>query len=143
MLNKLSDEESQKLLERNRLGRLSCVLENGEPYVVPVNYLFENGSLYVHSLRGQKISALRSNPKLCLQTDEISDDELEWKSVIAFGEFDEVKNAMERQRHLDRFYEAFPRFTPVEAKLDKKEAAGDVVIFRVNISRMTGLAEIY
>lgn len=42
MTEELSTEESQKLLSERCVARLGCVLKGGEPYVVPVNYLFKD-----------------------------------------------------------------------------------------------------
>ena len=47
MTRTLSEAEAQNLIASGKIGRLGCV-DNGEPYVVPVNYLFEDGSIYSH-----------------------------------------------------------------------------------------------
>ena len=72
MIKHLSNEEARALLGECRIGRLGCV-DDGGPYVVPVNYVFHDDSIYVHSLPGRKIKALRENPRACLQVDEIKD----------------------------------------------------------------------
>jgi nitroimidazol reductase NimA-like FMN-containing flavoprotein (pyridoxamine 5'-phosphate oxidase superfamily) len=36
----LLDEEARALLSASRIGRLGCI-DNGEPYVVPIVYVFE------------------------------------------------------------------------------------------------------
>ena len=68
MIEKLSQEESQKLLSEQFVARLGCVLEGGEPYVVPVNYLFKDGFIFIHSLLGLKIEALRAIHKLAFRS---------------------------------------------------------------------------
>ncbi len=45
MMRTLSEEEARALLSAVRIGRLGCV-DNGEPYVVPINYVFEDDSIY-------------------------------------------------------------------------------------------------
>ena len=62
MITPLSDEEVRALLTEQRVGRLGCVYEGG-PYVIPVNYVFDGENIYVHSLPGQKLEALRANPR--------------------------------------------------------------------------------
>ncbi|NMS24947.1 pyridoxamine 5'-phosphate oxidase family protein, partial [Vibrio parahaemolyticus] len=52
MIAKLSEEEAQELLQRNELGRLGCIVDD-RPYVVPVNYLYDGDSVYIHSLPGR------------------------------------------------------------------------------------------
>ena len=51
MFVKISDDESRKLLSSSRVARLGCIVD-GEPYVVPINYYFENDFVYSHSLPG-------------------------------------------------------------------------------------------
>ena len=80
MIRPLSESETRALLSQARTGRLGCVVEGG-PYVVPVNYVFHNDSIYIHSLLGRKIKALRANPRACLQVDDIR-DENNWRSAF-------------------------------------------------------------
>ncbi len=143
MINTLNEKASLELLKNNRLGRLGCVLENGEPYIVPINYLFEDEYIYIHSLLGQKITAMRINPKICLQIDSIADDGFEWQSVIAHGEFEEIENRDIKTKILYRFYEDFPRFTPVEAKFNKEISLKNVIVFRIKDMNLTGVSESY
>jgi nitroimidazol reductase NimA-like FMN-containing flavoprotein (pyridoxamine 5'-phosphate oxidase superfamily) len=82
MLNKI---EARKVIQSTRAARLGCIV-NGEPYVVPISCHLEDDCLYSHSLPGLKISALRENPRACVQADEIESD-LHWRSAIAFGRF--------------------------------------------------------
>ncbi|HKP37683.1 MAG TPA: pyridoxamine 5'-phosphate oxidase family protein [Pyrinomonadaceae bacterium] len=85
----LAEDKAFELLNSAKVGRLGCV-DNGEPYVVPINYFFEDGSIYSHSLPGRKIDALRAHPRACLQVDEIEND-FNWRSVIAYGDFEEIR----------------------------------------------------
>ena len=78
MLKRLSEEEAKTLLSEGTIGHLGCVTEQG-PYVVPVNYIFHDGDIYIHSLMGSKIKTLRQNPNACLQVDKV-DDEYSWHS---------------------------------------------------------------
>lgn len=95
MLGKLNKREIIDLLESQFIGRLGCHL-NGETYVVPVNFVYQNNAIYVHSAEGKKIKMLRANPRVCFQIDEI-DNMFKWKSVILWGTFEELKG-VERQQ---------------------------------------------
>lgn len=127
------------MLISGRLGRLGCV-DNGEPYIVPVNYLFEEGSIYSHSLPGRKLDALRTHPRACLQVDDIRDD-LNWTSVIAYGNFEEVRLPGDRRSVLTKLLERFPLLTPVESVMAEDAAAPDSIVFRIRVDRITGVAE--
>jgi len=135
----LCDVEVRALLHSAKMGRLGCVV-NGEPYVVPINYAIEDESIYSHSLPGRKIDALRTNRRACLQVDEIQND-FNWRSVIAFGNFEEIRNPSERGSVLRKLLSRFPMLTPVESSIAQDAAAPDSVVFRIRIDRITGVAE--
>jgi nitroimidazol reductase NimA-like FMN-containing flavoprotein (pyridoxamine 5'-phosphate oxidase superfamily) len=141
MIKDLDEKTSLDFLKQNKLGRLGCILENGQPYVVPVNYLLDEDKIYIHSLPGQKISAMRSNPQICLQIDKIDKDSFKWQSVIAFGKFVELKDTQMKTNILFRYYGEFPRFTPVEAKFDVNNSLKNVVVFQLLIENLTGVSE--
>ena len=53
--------EIEDILNRGQVCHLGLI-DNGLPYVVPVNYGYRDGCLYVHSAReGRKIDILRRN----------------------------------------------------------------------------------
>lgn len=42
------------------------MIDDGEPYVVPLNFGYADGVLYFHSaIEGRKIDAIRKNPRVC------------------------------------------------------------------------------
>ncbi len=140
MIKELDDKKARKLLKEQKFGHLGCVLESGEPCVVPVNYLYQDETIYIHSLPGQKLDALRANRKICLQVEKI-EDTLKWQSVIVFGEFQEVKKTNEIIEVMREFSRKFERLTPVEAMIEEEWNLGGTVVFRINIKRITGMAE--
>lgn len=140
MINELNAETARQFLSEKNFARLGCVLDDGEPYVVPVNYFYRDGSAYIHSLPGLKIETLRKNPKACLQVDEIKDF-FEWESVIAFGDFEEITDANERSEIMEILLKNFQRLTPAEAVRHGTEENGEVVLFRIIIRYITGRME--
>ncbi len=86
-----------------RLGMIS----RGEPYVVPLNFVYNNGIVYFHcALEGRKAEAIRTEPWVCLEFDEMYGVSVEekttyYKSVIAWGtavfvsDIDVVKRVLE------------------------------------------------
>ncbi|HEU4508681.1 MAG TPA: pyridoxamine 5'-phosphate oxidase family protein [Pyrinomonadaceae bacterium] len=138
MVNYLDSGEIEQLLQSGRVGRLGCVV-NGDPYVVPINYEFRGGAIYGHSLPGLKISALRENPRACLQVDQVESD-LRWRSALAFGNFEELTDDAQRQDALTRLMAKYPMMTPVEWNVVHDADTQDIIVFRINIDRMTGVA---
>jgi nitroimidazol reductase NimA-like FMN-containing flavoprotein (pyridoxamine 5'-phosphate oxidase superfamily) len=96
--------------------------------------------LYSHSLAGLKITGLRENPRVCVQTDEIESD-LRWRSAIAFGWYEEITNPNERADVLNKLLRRFPMLTPVESAIAVDGSAPDVIVFRIKIERVTGVSE--
>ncbi len=136
-IGKLGDEDSLAILREGILGRLGCIA-SGWPYVVPVNYFFDGKDIYVHTLPGKKLDALRSNPRVCLQVDKIKDP-YNWRSVIAYGTFEEISAEETRENILTRIYSRLPHMTPVESRL--VEGAKGTVVFRIKVEEVTGMAE--
>ena len=135
----LSNEEGRQLLQAASVARLGCIV-NGEPYVVPINYYLEGDYIYSHSLPGLKISGLRENPRACLQLDEVQDD-LRWRSVIAFGKYEEITKPTERADVLTKLLHKFPMLTPVESAIAIDGGSPQVIVFRIMIERLTAVAE--
>jgi hypothetical protein len=136
-IGKLGDEDSLAILREGSLGRLGCIAE-GAPYVMPVNYLFDGQDVYIHSLPGRKIDALRVNPRACLQVDEIK-DEYHWRSVIAYGNYEEVSDEKTREEILVKLFGRLPNMTPVESRLAK--GLKKTIVFRLKVEKVTGVQE--
>lgn len=139
MLLKLNDEQASQLFASGGVARLGCIVDGG-PYIVPINYFFEDGCAYSHSLPGLKITALRENPQACLQVDKIEGD-YRWVSVLAFGRYEEVANPTDRKIVLGKLLKRFPALTPVESVIAQDASPPPVVVFRIRIDRLTGVAE--
>ena len=139
MITTLNDSQARKLLQAARVARLGCTV-NGGPYITPINYNFEDDCVYSHSLAGLKIAALRDNPRACVQVDEVESD-LRWRSVLAFGNFEEILRPNERKQILSKLLKRFPMLTPVESAIAEDGCSLEVIVFRIIIDRLTGLSE--
>ena len=138
MLRQLSESEARYVLASGRLGRLGCIFD-GAPYVVPVSYIIRDNRICIHSLMGRKITALRANPKACLQVDEIR-DEYQWRSAVAFGDYSEVFDPGERARVVRELIERFPHLTPVES-VPVHDGGSSVIVFCIEIKEVSGVGE--
>ena len=60
----LSDEESIGILQKATSGTLALLGDNGNPYAVPISYVYSEGMLYFHSaLSGHKVDAIKNHDK--------------------------------------------------------------------------------
>jgi nitroimidazol reductase NimA-like FMN-containing flavoprotein (pyridoxamine 5'-phosphate oxidase superfamily) len=139
MLVTLKKDQALEILAEKRLGRLGCIA-NGDPYIVPINYYYDDGFIYSHSLPGLKILALRQNPRGCLQVDQITSD-LNWRSALAFGSFEEIDDTDQRAMVINRLLNDYPKLTPVESQIALDGGSPQVIAYRIRIDRVTGVAE--
>jgi nitroimidazol reductase NimA-like FMN-containing flavoprotein (pyridoxamine 5'-phosphate oxidase superfamily) len=138
MITHLNQEDARSLLAANRVGRLGCIYE-GAPYVVPINYVWDGETIYVHSRPGRKIEALRTDPRVCLQVEKVTDAS-HWTSAIVYGTYEEVTDPSERNYAVRKLLACFPNLTPVES-VPVHDGQSSVVIFRIRVREITGVGE--
>jgi nitroimidazol reductase NimA-like FMN-containing flavoprotein (pyridoxamine 5'-phosphate oxidase superfamily) len=88
VLGTLSSTEIEELLSGEVIARLGCHAE-GRTYVVPVTYAYDGEGLIIQSRNGLKIRMMHQNPLVCVEVDHV-DDLANWRSVIAWGRFEEL-----------------------------------------------------
>jgi nitroimidazol reductase NimA-like FMN-containing flavoprotein (pyridoxamine 5'-phosphate oxidase superfamily) len=86
-ITRIEDRECRDLLGRVGFGRLGCARDN-QPYIVPIYFAYESDQLYGFATLGQKIEWMRSNPHVCVQSDEVVNRE-NWTSVVVLGRYEE------------------------------------------------------
>jgi uncharacterized protein len=142
VINKLTTEECESLLQKAALARLACALDN-QPYVIPIFVAYDKGSLYALSTFGQKIKWMRANPKVCLQVDEIQGHD-QWTSVIVNGYYQELPEPQytDERNHARKLLEKRHRWWQV-AMAERQMTAGehliDPLFFRIRVDSLTGL----
>ena len=86
----------ESILKTGDYGVLSTVDGEGQPYGVPVNYVFYNDAIFFHSAtQGHKIQNLKENPQVsfCVvgKSQVVPDDfSSDYESVILFGTAAEI-----------------------------------------------------
>ena len=134
--------ESLEFLGRHRLAHLACAHDE-QPYVVPIFVVLEGNWLYGFSTVGRKIDWLRENPRVCVESEEIVDEE-HWTSVIVFGRFQELTDTADLDearraahvalgRHASWWASAYLRM-----EIDTEKRPLDPVYFRVFVDTITG-----
>ena len=141
-INEMTGKECSALLERASLGRLGCSCEN-QPYVVPINFAYEDGYLYSFSTFGQKVKWMRANPRVCVQMDEIQ-SQSEWGSVIVNGEYEELPEPQyttERKRASSLLGKRYHWWLNAlgERQMRIAENSIEAVFFRIRIQSVSGL----
>jgi uncharacterized protein len=134
MVGLLSQDEIEALLRRRRIGRVGCYVDD-RPYVVPVNYAYDGSAVYVISGPGRKIDAMRGQPQVCFEVEEIdeSGDAVDWRSVIADGVYAELTDDDDRRAALT----LLGRICPGSSSCMPVIPAG-MIVFRIDLTEKTG-----
>ena len=123
----VSDEKCVEILTNEPRGVLALYGENGYPYALPLDHLYDDGKLYFHcAAEGHKIDAIKEN---------------EWalniNSVIVFGKISFVTDTDEKVRILRLLGNKYnPNPQDVEREIEK--FLQRVCILELSIDHMTG-----
>jgi nitroimidazol reductase NimA-like FMN-containing flavoprotein (pyridoxamine 5'-phosphate oxidase superfamily) len=98
MIETLNDNGIEEVLKKNFIGRIGCHTPD-QVYVVPVSYAYDGKYIYVRAFEGKKMEIMRNDAKVCFEVDE-TQNMANWKSVIAWGEFEELTDKTERNKAL-------------------------------------------
>ena len=144
--NEISEEEAKKLLRESRRGVLAVNGDDGYPYAVPINYLYDEETqviIFHGSKVGHKVDALKRSDKVCftvygnetVETDEAWAPFLE--SAVVFGRCHLVADRGESDALCRKFA---MKFYPTEKMVDDEVATSGkaVQMFRLQIEHISG-----
>ena len=65
-----SKEKITKFLNEEHVGRIATIDENGYPQIIPMNFVYVNDAIYMHShTKGEKLDNTRRNPRVGFEVD--------------------------------------------------------------------------
>jgi nitroimidazol reductase NimA-like FMN-containing flavoprotein (pyridoxamine 5'-phosphate oxidase superfamily) len=115
------------------------------PYVVPMNFAYRDGCVYVHSApSGRKIDMIEGNNLVCLQADIMADvvkapAACHWGtryySVIAFGRASIIADNAQKETALNLLMEKYSGKTGWEYE---KAMLENMVVIQITLESMTG-----
>jgi nitroimidazol reductase NimA-like FMN-containing flavoprotein (pyridoxamine 5'-phosphate oxidase superfamily) len=73
----------REVLDRARVAHIAQIA-GGEPYVTPMSFVMLEGDLVFRTAPGQRVEALRADPRVCIEVTVIAADE-SWESVVLRG----------------------------------------------------------
>ena len=66
-----SKEKIIEFLSSEQTGRIASIDENGFPQIIPMNFVFINDTIYMHShIRGEKLDNIKRNQKVGFEVDK-------------------------------------------------------------------------
>ncbi|MCE1167068.1 MAG: pyridoxamine 5'-phosphate oxidase family protein [Sphingobacteriia bacterium] len=143
-----NSDEVLEIIAKCEVCYVSMIDIEGMPYVVPLNFGYENGVLYLHGAKeGKKIEALKHNPKVCVafSTDHLLRYQheqvacswsMKYRSVLLYGEVEFINDEQERIEALNVMMRKY-------AKRDFKfnmPAVREVLPFKVVATKIEGRA---
>lgn len=143
--NELDINATEKLLLDSRRGVLAMNGDEGYPYAIPINYVYDedNKKIYFHGARvGHKIDALRACDKVCFTVygNETIKEET-WapfmQSTVVFGRCHLMEND-EKAMALLKFFAI--KYYPNEQMVDEEiaQAGKAVQLFEIEIEHLSG-----
>ena len=65
-----SKEKIKEFLDAEHVGRIASIDETGYPQIIPMNFVFLNDAIYLHShTRGEKLDNIKRNDKVGFEVD--------------------------------------------------------------------------
>jgi len=136
-------EEAKALLTLSEHGILSTVDTDGQPYGVPLNYVYTNEAIYFHcALQGHKIENIENNPRVsfCVVADtEVlpADFSTNYVSTVVFGVASEVEGE-ERYNALMGLLEKYSPDYLEEGKKYIEKLDTVTKVFKIDIQQLAG-----
>ena len=136
-------EEIERIIKRAISCRIGLV-DNDEPYVVPVCFGYERNALYFHgALEGRKVELIKKNKKICFEIDTDvkvvrSEEPCKWamkyRSVIGVGRAHILESDEEKSHGLRLIIRQYSgdKFNFSKLEVDS------VLVVRVEIESITG-----
>lgn len=142
----ISDEAAKELLAHERRGVLAVNGDDGYPFAIPVNYLYdeEAGKIYIHGAKaGHKVDALKKCDKVCFTVygNEHAAPGEEWapyvQSAVVFGRcalIDDYEQAAEKIGRMAAKY--YPSAEMVDEEMSK--SGKGMLLYEITIEHLTG-----
>ncbi len=121
-----------------------AMVDNGEPYIVPLNFGYRDHALYIHSAAaGRKIDILKRNATVCFELESTSEiikhaEPCHWgtksRSVIGYGRVEIVTDPKEKERGLDII---MAHYGKTDQNVFDQRQLRAVVILKIRISSVT------
>ena len=141
----LTAEECAAVLTRGTSGVLALSGDDGYPYAVPINYVYDGTNLYFHCAKaGHKLDAIRRNEKasFCvIDQDQIVPEKYTsyFRSVIAFGRMRILENEQEKRAAIEKLAVKYaPEGSPESREKEIRKFWEGFYMLEMSIEHLTG-----
>lgn len=148
----LHQDEIDQIISRSETCTVAMVDLEGNPYVLPFNFGYKSGKLFIHSgPEGKKIDIWKKNPRVCISfstdykinarhEDVACSYSMKYRSVLVHGKVLPITDLDEKARILNIIMEKY------SGRADftyGKPALANVAVFEIEISRVESRAYLY
>ena len=144
----LKDKETIiAMLEKSAVGRMATVNQEGFPVIKPVNFLYWDGKIYLHSSKkGEKVRDIRRGSPVCFEVDEpiayvsakgsACKASYYYRSIIIKGKASLVNHRVKKLIILERLMEKYQPEGDYGGILE--EVFKKTAVIEITIQRITG-----
>ncbi len=148
-----SKEKIAQFLNQEHVGRIASLDENGFPQIIPMNFVFINGIIYMHShTKGEKLENIRKNDKVGFEVDkeleflpsyfsdpkDASMADTLYISVVIKGTGTIVNDRIEKTLALNGLMEKYQPEGKYEPIRPEMQVLDEVAVIKVNPITLTG-----
>ncbi|MFX1558003.1 MAG: pyridoxamine 5'-phosphate oxidase family protein [Promethearchaeota archaeon] len=140
----IDKKEIESIIERATVCRIG-LSEDSIPYIIPVNFGYNNNFLYFHSAPvGKKIDIIRNNNNVCFEMDidhellildNICNSSMKYRSIIGFGKASFITNAEEKRKALKIITN---HYVSKDLNEFNESLLKKIAIIKIEIENMTG-----
>ena len=148
-----SKEKIKEFLDKEHVGRIASIDENGYPQIIPMNFVFLDDVIYMHShTRGEKLENVTRNEKVGFEVDreleflpsyfedpkDASLADTLYISVVIKGKGEIVKDRNEKTNALNgllKKYQPEGKYEPISPEMEVLE---EVAIIKITPDSMRG-----
>ena len=148
-----SKEKIVDFLNSQPAGRVASIDKDGYPQVIPMNYVYSKGAIYMHSHPfGEKLDNIRRNPRVGFEVDkhvcflpsyyfhptDASQADTLYISVVIKGKAEIVQDPEEKTKALNALMEKYQKEGKYEALEADMPVVEEVAIIKVKPTDMRG-----
>jgi len=135
-----------EILSKSEICRLGFV-DNDRAYILPFNYGYEDGFIYIHCANeGKKIHLIKKNDLVCIEIEQVARIEknekackwaTSYRSVIGYGKVEIITGYEQKRKGLD----VIMKHNGADAAHDlnyEKNQVDSMSILKVEITELTG-----
>ncbi len=144
----ITDQNAIKQIFQDAFVCHLAMVDDGKPYIVPLNFVYHDGAIIVHSAKnGRKVDILKKNPQVCFQLETTNpnivrngEQPCDWgtsyRSIIGYGTAEILDSNEDKIQALNAFVR---RFDAGNHTFPASEVQATTVI-RIKIDSLTAKA---